>query len=27
MSLMLAGCMGGVEEDVFYGEDISPQFQ
>ena len=24
MSLMLAGCMGGVEEDVFYGEDISP---
>ena len=24
ISIMLAGCMGGVEEDVFYGEDINP---
>ena len=24
MSIILAGCMGSVEEDVFYGEDINP---
>ena len=24
ISILLAGCTGGVEEDVFYGEDINP---
>ena len=24
ISIMLAGCMGEVEKDVFYGEDINP---